>query len=220
MDRRDLHRKGEGVSRRVILLSGLLLAAGAARARADATVGTGTPASCNEAALNAAVNTVVPNGGVIRFNCGGAATINISGQKLFFWPDNPNLVYGVDGGGLITINAQGLSRHILHLSGTLNIVNITFTGGRAALPLARIGAGGAVRVRRTWRVSGSVARTRWRSARAVRVMAGFLSGTMLSRARDSSSVVMRLRFGRGWPPPISDAKVYQYFVHLSSIPDI
>ena len=119
------------MSRGIVVLAGLLLAANAQWSSADAVVGTGTPASCNESALNAAVSTVVPAGGVIRFNCGGAATINTSSQKLFFWPDNPNLVYGIDGGGLITINAQGLSRHILHLSGTLNIVNITFTGGRA-----------------------------------------------------------------------------------------
>lgn len=81
---------------------------------ADATVGTGTPASCTEAALNAAINTVQSDsqGGTVQFNCGaviggGGRTIPITAQKLLTG------VITLDGGGRITLDAQNASRVFL-----------------------------------------------------------------------------------------------------------
>ena len=121
----------EGIAlKRYAVLWGLLLAAPVSPLAA-AVVGNGTPASCTEAALNAAVAAILPNGGSITFNCGGPATINLTSEKVFFRLAAPTAVYTIDGGGLITLNGQGITRHIFQLSGTLNISNITFTGGRA-----------------------------------------------------------------------------------------
>jgi hypothetical protein len=122
------------VRARPTLLAAALLGLAALEARAvDVVVGTGQPASCTESALDAAVNSVRTAGGTITFNCGGPATIPISTEKHFYYNVNPNLTYTIDGGGLITLNAQGVTRHIRHFSGTLNIRNMTFTGGRAAV---------------------------------------------------------------------------------------
>lgn len=58
----------------------ILLAGGMPNAPAVAAgvVGNGSPASCTEAALDAAL----AGGGTVDFNCGGAVTIPISAQKL------------------------------------------------------------------------------------------------------------------------------------------
>lgn len=58
----------------------ILLAGGmpSAPAVAAGVVGNGSPASCTEAALDAAL----AGGGTVAFNCGGAVTIPISAQKL------------------------------------------------------------------------------------------------------------------------------------------
>ena len=73
----------------------------------DATVGTGTGASCTEAALNTAINAVQSDsqGGTVRFNCGAAfRTINLSAQK------NLTGVIAIDGGGAVTLNGQDITR--------------------------------------------------------------------------------------------------------------
>ena len=97
----------------------------------DVVVGNGQPGSCTEAALNGAVAVVNPVGGSITFNCGGAATIPISSEKVFRYPTNPSLEYTIDGGGNITLDGGGITRLIHHRTGTLNVRNIVFTGGRA-----------------------------------------------------------------------------------------
>jgi hypothetical protein len=48
---------------------------------ADSVVGTGTPASCTEAAFDAALSTVQGGSGTITFNCGGAATLLFTSGK-------------------------------------------------------------------------------------------------------------------------------------------
>jgi hypothetical protein len=107
-------------------------------------VGTGQPASCTGAAFASAVATVNASGGTITFNCGGAATITLSTQAVFWNQSSPNLVYTIDGGGLITLSGGGATRIIYHTTGTLNLRNITFTGGRAQ-GAADGASGGAVR---------------------------------------------------------------------------
>src|SRR5678815_1844932 len=57
------------------------------------TVGSGNTASCNEAALTAAL----AGGGTVMFNCGGPATISITTQKFITQPTT------IDGGNIITI---------------------------------------------------------------------------------------------------------------------
>jgi hypothetical protein len=113
-------------------------------AAANAVVGTGTPASCSDAALNAAVAVVnPPAGGTITFNCGGAATINLASQKSL-GNTNPPGTYTIDGGGLITLNGQNLTRAIFHWGGTLNVRNLAIRNGRAS-GTDDNGSGGAIR---------------------------------------------------------------------------
>jgi len=99
---------------------------------ADAVVGTGSAGSCTDAALQAAVTTVNSSGGTITFNCGGAHTIMLTQQLRF---DQPNKVYTLDGGGLITLNGNDQTRLIYTASGkklTLTVRGLTLTHGRAA----------------------------------------------------------------------------------------
>src|SRR5262249_44783685 len=77
--------------------------AGAPASWADVVVGTGIPASCTEAAFASAVATVNATGGAITFSCGGAKTITLTSQKVFQNAGSPNLVYTIDGAGLITL---------------------------------------------------------------------------------------------------------------------
>jgi hypothetical protein len=71
-------------------------------------VGTGTAASCTEAAFAAAVTT----GGIITFDCGGAATIPITSEKELSTKGDTV----IDGGGEITLDGGGATR-ILHFNG-------------------------------------------------------------------------------------------------------
>jgi predicted outer membrane repeat protein len=90
----------------------------------DATVGTGTPASCTEAALDAALAI----GGVIRFNCGPAMhTITLTTTK----------VYGtglpaatLDGANRITLSGGGEIRLFrLYPAADLTLLNIVIADG-------------------------------------------------------------------------------------------
>src|SRR5512139_3879187 len=63
-------------------------------ALASGVVGTGTPASCTEAALDAAL----VGGGMVTFNCGGTATITVTSTKTIGADTT------IDGGSLITIS--------------------------------------------------------------------------------------------------------------------
>jgi hypothetical protein len=94
---------------------------------ANAVVGTGSPGSCNEAALASAVNALNAGGGTMTFNCGGPATIAVTSQKVLIGGNN--LVYTIDGGGKVTLSGGGTTSILLQYSGTLNIRNITFASG-------------------------------------------------------------------------------------------
>jgi predicted outer membrane repeat protein len=65
-------------------------------------VGSGTAASCTEAALAEALT----NGGVIRFNCGGPTTIAVTSQITLRTDVNTT----IDGGGQITLDGGGKTR--------------------------------------------------------------------------------------------------------------
>ena len=82
-------------------LSILLLACAApAASAADATVGSGTPASCTEAALDAAIALLAP-AGTLSFDCGPSDhTLALTSSKALVGA----LV--VDGGGRITLDGQ------------------------------------------------------------------------------------------------------------------
>ncbi|MCS6882880.1 MAG: choice-of-anchor Q domain-containing protein [Oscillochloridaceae bacterium] len=91
-------------------------------------VGDGTPGSCTEASLRAAL----AGGGSVSFNCGGApVTITVSAPFEITAPETT-----IDGGGLITLRGQN-SRIIAHRttgaqgSSVLTLRNLTITGGRA-----------------------------------------------------------------------------------------
>jgi hypothetical protein len=89
-------------------------------------VGTGTPASCTEAALDAAVAA----GGVVTFNCGTApATITVAAEV----PVAKDTT--IDGGGLVTLSGGKKSR-ILHIKSAWNVAtplltvqNLSFVDG-------------------------------------------------------------------------------------------
>lgn len=101
----------------------------------DAVVGTGTPASCTEAALAAALAV----GGVVTFDCGPAShTITVTSEKRI---ERDTVL---DGGGRIALSGGGVTR-ILSLSAPLDsavphltLQRLTLRGGKAD------GSGGAI----------------------------------------------------------------------------
>jgi len=93
------------------------------QAEAGGMVGTGTPGSCTEAALDAAL----VGGGLVTFNCGaGPFTISLSSQKVI----TQNTT--IDGGGKITLSGGGTTR-LFSVSGglSLNLSNLTLSDGNA-----------------------------------------------------------------------------------------
>jgi hypothetical protein len=107
------------------------------RARAAGVVGTGTPASCNEAALD----TALAGGGNVTFNCGSTlsspVTIVITSTKLI------TIDTLINGGtvGLIKISGQnGANRvRIFQVNALLTINNLIVADG-----LANNSMGGAI----------------------------------------------------------------------------
>lgn len=106
------------------------------------TVGDGTPASCTEAALDAAL---AANNGRIRFNCGAARhTIVVSSEKVI----DDDLA--IDGGGRIALSGGGTTR-ILGIRPpwgttplpTVTLQNLIFIAGSTAhLPGNTVANGG------------------------------------------------------------------------------
>lgn len=92
----------------------------------NAVVGDGSPASCTEAALDAAL----AKGGVVTFDCGAAAaTITVTQEKAI----TKDTV--IDGGGKVTLSGGGKTR-ILHLASAwdqtgpkLTVQRLTFING-------------------------------------------------------------------------------------------
>jgi hypothetical protein len=135
--------------RRVIRLVGTLvvslLAASPAAAR-PIVVGTGTPESCMEAALQLALLTAAEErGGVIRFDCGEApATIDIArllpGEARparLVVPDRTT----IDGGGLITIDGGGKDGILVLVpaAARVELHGLTVRGGPYGLTVFNLG---------------------------------------------------------------------------------
>ncbi len=101
-----------------ILFGGPALAAG--------VVGSGTPASCTEAALDAAL----AGGGVVTFSCGGGAvTIPVTATKTI----SSATPTDVDGGGLVTLDGQDAVRLFsVDYQRQLALRNLTLRRGRVA----------------------------------------------------------------------------------------
>lgn len=101
---------------RVVLILFLMIAAPFDTVHAAGVVGDGTPGSCTEAALTAALS----GGGVVSFNCGGPQTILITSQKTI---SQDTLIQG---GGVITITG-GLATSLFHVvaPATLTLEDIT-----------------------------------------------------------------------------------------------
>ena len=104
-------------------------------------VGSGTPGSCTEAALLAAL---ASNNGAIRFDCGALPhTITLTSQLEI------DFDLTIDGGGLITLSGGGTTRIIdfrppFEVPRTLTVQNLTFRdGSTAALPGTTTDSGGA-----------------------------------------------------------------------------
>ncbi len=93
-------------------------------------VGSGTAASCTEAALNAALAA----GGNIRFECGPSpVTITFTSQKTI------SVNTSLDGGGLVTLSGAGaLTLFAVNAGRTLALSNLVITGGATG------GNGGAI----------------------------------------------------------------------------
>lgn len=119
------------------LVTALVLALGLAPVRpvqAAGTVGSGTPASCTEAALDAAL----AGGGTITFNCGGPATIILTTQKMILADTF------IDGGGLVTLSGNNASRLFFVNGGyTFLARNITLTRGLSPVGGALVESAGA-----------------------------------------------------------------------------
>ncbi|MDW8406135.1 choice-of-anchor Q domain-containing protein, partial [Chloroflexus sp.] len=119
---------------RWLILLGLLLFWTAAPVRAAGVVGNGTPASCTEAALRAAV----ADGGRVTFNCGPQpVTITLSSQ-LELRQDTEIDGGGPQQGGRVTLSGGGRTRIIWLYDVTLTIRNLTLIDGRSV-------EGGAIR---------------------------------------------------------------------------
>ncbi len=97
----------------------------------DAVVGTGSAASCTEAALNAAIAQLVPGntfpGGVITFNCGPSpVTITLTAQKVLQAGST------LDGGDKVTLDGGNATRLIFArgLQSQITLRRIVLSNGR------------------------------------------------------------------------------------------
>src|SRR6185369_9891040 len=112
------------------MMVGSLLAEPASAAPAAPPVGNGTPLSCTEGALKAAVAL----GGTVTFNCGGPLTIKLTSPAIISQTET------IDGGNVITLTGN-LATQLLTISAghTLSLKNITLDKGYASH-----NAGGAI----------------------------------------------------------------------------
>ena len=106
----------------------IALAFAATPLAATTVVGTGTPASCTEAALNAAITEANATFGLVTFNCGAAPlTLVVTTEKP--------LALGVviDGGNKITLSGGNTTRIFsLYQGAAVEIRNIVLTRGLAS----------------------------------------------------------------------------------------
>jgi predicted outer membrane repeat protein len=99
-------------------------------ARAGGVVGNGAPASCTEAALDAAL----ADGGTVTFNCGGPKTILVLNMKTIAQATI------IDGGGVITLTG-GLATRLFWVNATASLMMSDITLDSA---FSSNGSGGAI----------------------------------------------------------------------------
>lgn len=130
-------------ARAALVITAILGAGGLSTVDAQAAgtvVGTGTPGSCTEAALDAAL----AGGGTITFNCGGAATITVTSTKTI----SKNTT--IKGGGNITLSGGGTTRiFLLPALTTLVLKDITVTDGFSTSDGGAIAGSGTLKLTRT-----------------------------------------------------------------------
>jgi len=120
-------RQGRWITKAAVVLT-TMLGALAGPAQAAGTVGSGTPGSCTEAALN----TALAGGGSVVFNCGGGpVVIPITSTKVL------TVTTSIDGAGQqITLDGGGATRLFATTYQfspfTLSFRNLTLRNGRAA----------------------------------------------------------------------------------------
>src|SRR5437867_312460 len=129
-------------TRLVLVLAPLVFAMFGATSSAFAcVVGTGTSASCTEAALDACFPGGGSFDGTVTFSCGGAATITVTSTKTI----SANTT--IDGGSVITISGGGTVQIFVVNSGvTFTVENLTIANGVGAFcaALAPANCGGAI----------------------------------------------------------------------------
>lgn len=103
-----------------VVLTGLGQVHACSPAGSSCVVGTGTPSSCTESALDPALE----GGGSVTFDCGpSAVTVTITATKTIETDTT------IDGGGLVTLSG-GNAVAVLNVQGvTLSVENLTITGG-------------------------------------------------------------------------------------------
>ncbi len=102
----------------------LLLFLVAGPVAAAGVVGNGTPGSCTDAALAAAL----AGGGVVTFSCGGPVTVPIASTKTI----SAAVPTDVDGGGLVTLDGRDAVRLFsIAYQRQLTLRNLTLRRGRA-----------------------------------------------------------------------------------------
>jgi len=105
----------------------------------SAVVGDGTPASCTEAAFDAALAAANAGGGEITFNCGSAVhTIQFSTAKTILLAN-----VTINGGSRIILNAASNERHFFAGPVTFHLKNITLQQGDSLVNGGSIEASGA-----------------------------------------------------------------------------
>jgi hypothetical protein len=106
----------------IIAVAGALFCASAPPAAGGGVVGTGTPGSCTEAALDAAL----AEGGAVSFDCGGSTIIAFSQVKGIAVDTR------IDGGGLITLSGGGAVQVFrVEPDARLELVGLTVADGFA-----------------------------------------------------------------------------------------
>lgn len=106
----------------ILVIIGLAALSSAFPARAAGVVGTGTPASCTEAAFDAAL----AGGGAVTFNCGAAPhTIAITGSKTITSDTQ------IDGGGVIRLDGGGFTLIFYNSGVELTLANIRLQNARS-----------------------------------------------------------------------------------------
>src|SRR5436305_1450793 len=120
-----------------LLLSALALAVAPGVAFAAGVVGTGTPASCTDAALG----TALAGGGNVTFNCGAnPVTIVVSVHDI-------SSITSVDGGGKVTLSGNNANRiFCVRSGGSLSLANITLADSSGSPACGGVSGGGAVAV--------------------------------------------------------------------------